>query len=104
MKKIITFLFVFSTIVANAQFTPGNLVLLRVGDGVSTWPPTTTVPVDLLEFGMDGVRVGTAIPVGGGLRPGAQDPFGLGQPQHPLSSLLRGSDGAGSGESFFVAP
>jgi hypothetical protein len=64
MKKItFCFLMAFSTFCVSAQnFTSGNLVVLRVGDGV-TPIGTTTAPVSLVEFsptGTSGVTV--AIP------------------------------------------
>ena len=57
MKKILLPFFLLSVLFTKAQFTPGNLVVVRVGDGVTTLAANTTSAVFLDEFTTTGTFV-----------------------------------------------
>ena len=57
-------LFLFAA-VAQAQFTPGDLVVLRVGDGVNGLV-NSTGPVSLLELNPSGTVIGSPVTIPGG--------------------------------------
>ncbi len=51
MKKLFTLIFILCSLVIQAQnFTVGNLVVTRVGDGATALSSTTTAPITLLEY------------------------------------------------------
>ena len=51
MKKLVTFIFAFSAMFAQAaDFTKGNIVVALSGDGVTSTGATTNAPVALLEY------------------------------------------------------
>jgi hypothetical protein len=57
-------LFLFAA-VAHAQFTPGDLVVLRVGDGVNGLV-NSTGPISLLELDTSGTVIGSPVTIPGG--------------------------------------
>ncbi len=60
MRKLVSFLFLFATFSANAQnFTPGNIVVARVGDGNVVLSSGKATPVFLDEYTQTGIFVRT---------------------------------------------
>ena len=56
MKKFFLCIMIFVTFLSSAQYTPGNLVVLKVGDGTTVLGATAT-NVSLVQLKADGTRV-----------------------------------------------